>query len=60
MRTESGEYYAARERAERTAAEKANCPEAQRAHEELARAYAKLAQNAQLHGQQPDAKRPAA
>ena len=34
------EYYAARERAERTAAKHAQCAEARRAHQELAQAYA--------------------
>ena len=37
------EYYEARERAEREAASSAACPEARRAHEEMARAYGKLA-----------------
>ena len=54
MRTESREYYAARERAERAAAEQAQCPEAQRAHEDMARAYAKLAENAEALEQRPD------
>lgn len=34
------DYFAARERAERTAAKNARCPQARRAHQELARAYA--------------------
>jgi hypothetical protein len=56
MRTEPTEYYAARERAERAAAQLAKCREAQKAHEEMARAYAELAQNVQ----QRDPQRPAA
>ena len=60
MKTESREYYAARERAERAAAEKAACPQAQHAHDEMARAYAKLAENAEALEQQPDGQRPAA
>ena len=36
------EYYRGRERAEREAASSALCPEARRAHEELARAYGEL------------------
>jgi hypothetical protein len=55
MKRESKEYYAARERAERMAAENATCPEAKASHEELARAYARLAEDTQ-----PDAQRPAA
>ena len=55
MKTESREYYAARERAERTAAENAASPEARKAHEDMARAYAKLAE-----GIQQDSERPAA
>lgn len=42
------DYFAARERAERSAAEKAVCPEARRAHEELAKAYAER-QLARIH-----------
>lgn len=60
MRAESTEYYAARERAERKAAQEAKCPQAQAAHEELARAYSELAQNAELRVQQPDLGGPAA
>jgi hypothetical protein len=55
MRTQSREYYATRERAERTAAENAVCPEARKAHEEMARAYARMAEDAQ-----PGEERPAA
>ena len=55
MKTESREYYAARERAERIAAEKASCPQARKAHKDMARAYAKLAE-----GSQEDPQRPAA
>jgi len=42
MQMGSSDYYRARERAERRAAEQAQCPEARRAHEEMARAYARL------------------
>ena len=55
MKKESKEYYAARERAERMAAANASSPEAQLAHEEMARAYAELAKDAH-----PDAGGPAA
>ena len=54
MKRESRDYYAARERAERMAAENAACPEARASHEEMARAYARLAEDTQ-----PDAGRPA-
>jgi hypothetical protein len=57
MKAESREYYAARERAERLAAENATCPEARLAHEEMARAYEELAAKAAL---QPGEERPAA
>jgi hypothetical protein len=59
MKTESKEYYAVRERAERAAADKAVSPEARRAHEEMAHAYAQLADQAPA-GKQPDKERPAA
>jgi hypothetical protein len=59
MKTESKEYYAARERAERAAAENAKSPEARQAHEEMAQAYAQLADQASA-GKQPDGERPAA
>lgn len=36
------DYYRARESAEREAASKASCPEARRAHEEMARAYGQM------------------
>jgi hypothetical protein len=42
MQMSSFEYYRARERAERKAAEEAQCPQARRVHEELALAYARL------------------
>lgn len=58
MRTDSTEYYAARERAERMAAKNATCPEARRVHEEMARAYAQLAESARE--QQSASERPAA
>jgi hypothetical protein len=45
----SAEYYRARERAERAAAKEAACPEARRAHEELAIAYARLVETRELH-----------
>ena len=60
MRTESSEYYAARERAERAAAAQAKCPQAQKAHDEMACAYTKLAENAYAEERQSDASRPAA
>jgi hypothetical protein len=59
MKTEPKEYYAARERAERAAADKALSPEARQAHEEMAQAYAQLAEQAPA-GKQPDEERPAA
>jgi hypothetical protein len=55
MRTQSKEYCAARERAERTAAENATCPEARKAHAEMARAYARMAEDTE-----PGEERPAA
>ena len=36
------DYYRSREQTERAAARKATCPEARRAHEELANFYARL------------------
>ena len=60
MKTESRDYYAARERAERMAAENAASPEARLAHEAMARAYAQLAGDSYPEEQQPDAERPAA
>ena len=60
MKTESRDYYAARERAERTAADNATTPEARKAHEKLAEAYAQLALEAPLPAEQPDGERPAA
>ena len=42
MREDPANYYRARECAERAAAQGATCPEARRAHEELAQAYARL------------------
>jgi hypothetical protein len=42
MQENSADYYRARERAERAAAKEAACPEARRAHLELALAYALL------------------
>jgi hypothetical protein len=42
MQANSADYYRARERAERKAAAEAVCPQARRAHEELAQAYAQL------------------
>ena len=49
MKEESADYYRARERAERTAAQCATCPEARRAHEELAQAYARLVDMDEAH-----------
>lgn len=43
MHEEPAEYYRARERSERAAAENAASPEARRAHQEMALAYARLA-----------------
>ena len=42
MQENSAEYYRARERAERVASKEAACPQARRAHHELAQAYARL------------------
>ena len=56
MKTEPREYYVARERAERLAAENAACPEARLVHEEMARAYGQLAERA---APQPGGARPA-
>jgi hypothetical protein len=53
MKPNSAEYYCTRERAERVAAEQAVCPEARRAHEELARAYAQLAMDGGTHTVSP-------
>ena len=58
MKTNSKDYYAARERAERMAAENATSPEAREAHEILARAYEQLAVSAPDE-QRTDAERPA-
>jgi hypothetical protein len=55
MKTESREYYAARERAERTAAENATCPAAKKAHEEMALAYARMAEDWQPREERPAA-----
>jgi hypothetical protein len=41
---DSREYFERRERAERAAAKKAVCPEARRAHQQLAQSYAELTQ----------------
>ncbi len=60
MKAESRDYYAARERAERTAAENATCPEARKVHEEMARAYAQLSEGALPDDRYPDMRRPAA
>jgi hypothetical protein len=59
MKTESKDYYAARERAERAAAGNAASPEARKAHEKMAQAYAQLADKAPHEGKQPDGERPA-
>ena len=60
MKAESREYYAARERAERAAAENATTTEARRAHEALARAYAQLSEVPLPEEQDPGVRRPAA
>ena len=49
MQENSAEYYRARERAERLAAKEAACPEARRAHHELAQAYARLVETRDAH-----------
>jgi len=49
----SAEYYRTRERAERAAAKTASCPEARRAHQELAQAYADLAADGGTHNVSP-------
>lgn len=49
MQENSAEYYRARERAERAAAKEAACPEARRAHQELAQAYARLLETREAH-----------
>ena len=49
MQQNPAEYYRARERAERTAAKNASCPEARRAHQELAQAYARLIDTSRAH-----------
>lgn len=59
MKVESRDYYAARERAERSAAEDATCLEARKAHEAMARAYAQLSE-ALPEEQDPGVRRPAA
>ena len=53
MHEESAEYYRARERAELAAAKTATCPEARRAHEEMAKAYAKLVETREAHEVSP-------
>ena len=55
MKTGSRDYYAARERAERKAAENAASPEAREAHEEMARAYGELARSADQDQERPPA-----
>lgn len=55
--SENAEYYGARERAERAAAEGANCPEAKRAHLELADFYAKLVADGGAHKVSPSRSR---
>lgn len=51
MKDESLEYYLMRARAECEAAFNASCPEARRAHAEMAKAYEHLAQIAELERQ---------
>ena len=53
METNSAEYYRTRERAELAAAQGAACPEARRAHQELAEAYAQLAADGETHNVSP-------
>jgi hypothetical protein len=49
MQENTAEYYRARERAERAAAKEAACPQARRAHQELAQAYARLVETREAH-----------
>lgn len=53
METNSAEYYRTRERAELAAAQAAACPEARRAHQELAEAYSQLAAGGETHNVSP-------
>lgn len=53
MHEESVEYYRARERIELAAAETAATPEARRAHEKMAQAYAELVQAREVHRVSP-------
>ena len=53
MQENSADYYRARERAERAAAKEAACPEARRAHQELAQAYARLVDTREAHPVSP-------
>ena len=53
MHQESPEYYRSRERAERAAAKTATCPQAGRAHQELAQAYADLVNSREAHSVSP-------
>ena len=53
MHEETSEYYRARERAERAAAEGATCPQARRAHQELAQAYSQLVDGREAHRVSP-------
>lgn len=53
MIEETPDYYRVRERAERAAAENATCPQARRAHQELAQAYAALLDSREAHKVSP-------
>ena len=53
MHEETPEYYRTRERAERAAAKSAACPQARRAHQELAQAYAALVDMREAHKVSP-------
>lgn len=57
MTAKDSEYYGERERAERAAAESAGCPEAKRAHLELAQFYAKLVSDGGPHKVDPSRSR---
>ncbi len=49
MNQGSRSYFEQRERVERAAAKRASCPQARRAHQELAQHYARLARHEPQH-----------
>jgi hypothetical protein len=53
MSDDKAEYYRARERAERSAAEAASCPQARASHLKLAEAYALLLETNEPHQVSP-------